>query len=83
MSWAAQTFAWPVEVLLKPKARHFVVVARRWVVERSFGRVGGPMVELVTLAKRGSREGGCQCGGHGPTGFYWHFAEPHPVKLIP
>ncbi len=37
VSWAAQALAWPVEVLNKPKARHFVVVARRWVVERSFG----------------------------------------------
>lgn len=37
VSWAAQTLSWPVEVLLKPKAHHFVVVTRRWVVERSFG----------------------------------------------
>ena len=37
VSWAAQQLGWPVEVLLKPQAHHFVVVARRWVVERSFG----------------------------------------------
>jgi putative transposase len=37
VSWAAEQLAWPVEVLSKPQAHHFVVVARRWVVERSFG----------------------------------------------
>lgn len=37
VSWAAQALNWPVAVLSKPKACHFVVVARRWVVERSFG----------------------------------------------
>lgn len=37
VSWAAQQLGWPVEVLLKPQAHHFVVVARRWVVERSLG----------------------------------------------
>lgn len=37
VSWAAQELSWPVEVLFKPQAHHFVVVARRWVVERSFG----------------------------------------------
>jgi len=37
VSWAAQELSWPVEVMLKPQARHFVVAARRWVVERSFG----------------------------------------------
>lgn len=37
VSWAAQRLSWPVEVLFKPQAHHFVVVARRWVVERSFG----------------------------------------------
>ena len=37
VSWAMGRLQWPVEVLPKPQTHHFVVQARRWVVERSFG----------------------------------------------
>jgi putative transposase len=37
VSWAQQTWHWPVDVMSKPAGKGFVAQPRRWVVERSFG----------------------------------------------
>jgi putative transposase len=40
VDWAQQTFAWVVEVVKRRDMHRFVVLPKRWIVERTFGWFG-------------------------------------------
>jgi putative transposase len=41
VTWAKRRWGWRLEITRRPpNAKGFVVIPRRWVVERTFGRLG-------------------------------------------